>query len=210
MSERCTSQHWHRIVAPLFPLPESASVVDARIGDHGPALLTLEDGSVFPGVCLGCADRLRWRPCGEHEPIWLPGDLHRPELRRPGGADDLSADRKLRPFDRGRSIVAPLAARPRSLLTPPQRSRKTRRRSPRCCASTASPQSLALRRAALHAACVRRGRSAPASPRRGSRMRRRQSPQRARCRAGRIKTSLGRFRQLACRRTERRASRSLR
>jgi carbamoyl-phosphate synthase small subunit len=28
-------------------------VVDARIGDHGPALLTLEDGSVFPGVSWG-------------------------------------------------------------------------------------------------------------------------------------------------------------
>ncbi|MEY4046047.1 MAG: carbamoyl-phosphate synthase small subunit [Chloroflexota bacterium] len=37
----------------LIPLPESASVVDARIGDHGPALLTLEDGSVFPGVAWG-------------------------------------------------------------------------------------------------------------------------------------------------------------
>ena len=37
----------------LIPLPESASVVDARIGDHGPALLTLEDGSVFPGVSWG-------------------------------------------------------------------------------------------------------------------------------------------------------------
>jgi len=37
----------------LIPLPESASVVDARIGDFGPALLTLEDGSVFPGVAWG-------------------------------------------------------------------------------------------------------------------------------------------------------------
>ena len=37
----------------LIPLPESASVVDSRIGDHGPALLTLEDGSVFPGVAWG-------------------------------------------------------------------------------------------------------------------------------------------------------------
>jgi len=37
----------------LIPLPEPASVVDARIGDHGPALLTLEDGSVFPGVSWG-------------------------------------------------------------------------------------------------------------------------------------------------------------
>lgn len=37
----------------LIPLPESASVVDARIGDHGPALLTLEDGSIFPGVSWG-------------------------------------------------------------------------------------------------------------------------------------------------------------
>ena len=32
---------------------EPATVVDARIGDHGPALLTLEDGSVYPGVAWG-------------------------------------------------------------------------------------------------------------------------------------------------------------
>ncbi|MEY4389299.1 MAG: hypothetical protein RLZZ432_1018 [Chloroflexota bacterium] len=37
----------------LIPLPEPSAVVDARIGDHGPALLTLEDGSVFPGVAWG-------------------------------------------------------------------------------------------------------------------------------------------------------------
>jgi carbamoyl-phosphate synthase small subunit len=35
------------------PLPRSSSVVDPRLGDHGPALLALEDGTVFPGVAFG-------------------------------------------------------------------------------------------------------------------------------------------------------------
>src|SRR4051794_31817000 len=34
------------------PVPASA-VVDPRIGSHGPALLALEDGTVFQGVCFG-------------------------------------------------------------------------------------------------------------------------------------------------------------
>jgi carbamoyl-phosphate synthase small subunit len=38
-------------VAP--PSPRSSAVVDPRIGDLGPALLALEDGSVFPGVAFG-------------------------------------------------------------------------------------------------------------------------------------------------------------
>ena len=36
----------------LVPVPASA-VVDPRIGSHGPALLALEDGTVFQGVCFG-------------------------------------------------------------------------------------------------------------------------------------------------------------
>src|SRR5919107_4993656 len=35
------------------PQPRTSSIVDARIGDHGPALLALEDGSTFPGVAFG-------------------------------------------------------------------------------------------------------------------------------------------------------------
>ena len=38
---------------PVPPLPRSSSVVDPRLGDHGPALLALEDGTVFPGVAFG-------------------------------------------------------------------------------------------------------------------------------------------------------------
>jgi carbamoyl-phosphate synthase small subunit len=37
------------------PAPRSSAVVDPRIGDLGPALLALEDGSVFPGVAFGAA-----------------------------------------------------------------------------------------------------------------------------------------------------------
>ena len=35
------------------PAPRASAVVDPRIGDFGPALLALEDGSVFPGVAFG-------------------------------------------------------------------------------------------------------------------------------------------------------------
>jgi carbamoyl-phosphate synthase small subunit len=37
------------------PSPRPSAVVDPRIGDLGPALLALEDGSVFPGVAFGAA-----------------------------------------------------------------------------------------------------------------------------------------------------------
>jgi carbamoyl-phosphate synthase small subunit len=35
------------------PLPFSDSVVDPRVGNLGPALLALEDGTVFRGVAFG-------------------------------------------------------------------------------------------------------------------------------------------------------------
>src|SRR5215207_7501028 len=34
------------------PTPRSSAIVDPRIGDHGPALLALEDGSVFQGIAF--------------------------------------------------------------------------------------------------------------------------------------------------------------
>jgi carbamoyl-phosphate synthase small subunit len=37
----------------IVPAPRPSAVVDPRIGDLGPALLALEDGSVFPGVAFG-------------------------------------------------------------------------------------------------------------------------------------------------------------
>jgi carbamoyl-phosphate synthase small subunit len=39
----------------LPPSPRASAVVDPRIGDLGPALLALEDGSIFPGVAFGAA-----------------------------------------------------------------------------------------------------------------------------------------------------------
>jgi carbamoyl-phosphate synthase small subunit len=39
------------VIAP--PPPRSSAVVDPRIGDLGPALLALEDGTAFPGVAFG-------------------------------------------------------------------------------------------------------------------------------------------------------------
>ena len=38
---------------PAPPQPRTSAIVDPRIGDHGPALLALEDGSIFPGVAFG-------------------------------------------------------------------------------------------------------------------------------------------------------------
>jgi carbamoyl-phosphate synthase small subunit len=35
------------------PAPRTSAIVDPRIGDHGPALLALEDGTVFRGVAFG-------------------------------------------------------------------------------------------------------------------------------------------------------------
>jgi carbamoyl-phosphate synthase small subunit len=40
-------------LGPIPPLPRSDAVVDARIGDFGPALLALEDGTVFRGFAFG-------------------------------------------------------------------------------------------------------------------------------------------------------------
>ena len=37
----------------LPPLPRADSIVDPRVGDAGPALLALEDGTVFPGIAFG-------------------------------------------------------------------------------------------------------------------------------------------------------------
>lgn len=37
----------------LPPPPRASAIVDPRIGDVGPALLALEDGTVFPGVAFG-------------------------------------------------------------------------------------------------------------------------------------------------------------
>ncbi len=36
-----------------IPVPLASSIVDPRVGDHGPALLALADGTVFPGIAFG-------------------------------------------------------------------------------------------------------------------------------------------------------------
>jgi carbamoyl-phosphate synthase small subunit len=38
------------------PRPRPGSIVDPRVGDLGPALLALEDGTVFPGLAFGAGD----------------------------------------------------------------------------------------------------------------------------------------------------------
>ena len=42
--------------APAPPRPRPSSIVDPRVGDLGPALLALEDGTVFPGIAFGAAE----------------------------------------------------------------------------------------------------------------------------------------------------------
>ena len=46
---------WRLTLAPVPPLPRPSSIVDPRVGDLGPALLALEDGTVFPGIAFGAA-----------------------------------------------------------------------------------------------------------------------------------------------------------
>ncbi len=44
------------MTAPIVPpLPRPSSIVDPRVGNLGPALLALEDGTVFPGIAFGAA-----------------------------------------------------------------------------------------------------------------------------------------------------------
>jgi carbamoyl-phosphate synthase small subunit len=40
-------------LTPAPPLPRASSIVDPRVGSLGPALLALEDGTVFPGIAFG-------------------------------------------------------------------------------------------------------------------------------------------------------------
>jgi carbamoyl-phosphate synthase small subunit len=40
----------------LPPQPRPSSIVDPRVGNLGPALLALEDGSVFPGIAFGASE----------------------------------------------------------------------------------------------------------------------------------------------------------
>ena len=80
----------------LPPAPDPGLVVDPRVGARGPALLALEDGTVFRGIAFGARRRGGRRPRREHEPDRLPGGLHGPLVRRPGRRDDLPAHRQLR------------------------------------------------------------------------------------------------------------------
>jgi carbamoyl-phosphate synthase small subunit len=41
---------------PIPPQPRASSIVDPRVGSLGPALLALEDGTVFPGIAFGATD----------------------------------------------------------------------------------------------------------------------------------------------------------
>ena len=181
------------VIAP--PAPRSSAVVDPRIGDHGPALLALEDGSVFPGVAFGAPARGRRRPRREHQPDRLPGGLHGPLVCRPDRGHDLSAHRQLRPAPRRGSVAPTLAASARRR----QRHGGRARRRPPAGGAAARRRHPGHRRR-RHP----RARPAPAHPRQpardrhGARARRTKKPlawRPVRSRAGRTRTSSARSRR---------------
>ena len=141
------------MIAP--PQPRPGSIVDPRIGDLGPALLALEDGTVFPGIAFGAPRRGRRRPRRQHEPDRLPGGLHRPLVRRPGRRHDLPAHRQLRPpaptttsrSGRGCGRSSWPTRRPPSSTTPAS--------SPRSCATRRSRRSPAWTPGRSPATCAR-------------------------------------------------------
>ena len=107
------------IAGPVPPAPRSSAVVDPRIGDLGPALLVLEDGSIFPGVAFGAPiaagrDRSPERDAREDRPIlereqrrtevadpWID-DGARAGCRRHGSGDHAAPDTTNPPASRAR------------------------------------------------------------------------------------------------------------
>ena len=53
VTRRVQSSEAGQIPFPTPPSPRASAIVDPRIGDAGPALLALEDGTVFEGVAFG-------------------------------------------------------------------------------------------------------------------------------------------------------------
>ena len=167
-----------------------------------PALLALEDGTVFPGIAFGAPVAAGGDLVVNTSPDRLPGDRHRPLVRRAGRGHDLPADRQLRPPRGRRPVRAPMAARPRR---GPRDGRGPRRRPPARDAAarrTASRRSPAWTPAPSPATCAPTGclrgdhhAARHDRPRRG----RRAWP--ATCPAGRTRTSSPRCRRPRCARS---------
>ena len=177
-----------------IPVPADA-VVDPRIGSHGPALLALEDGTVFPGVAFGA-------------PVGSGGDLVVNTSQT--GYQEVATD----PSYAGQVVVMtypahrqPRAAR-RATTSPsgpgcaasswrmPRRPCSVgRARSSTCCARRACRPSRAWTRGRSRATCAR---PAASGPRLGARRDRRRGGRRrppVGCRAGRTRTSWARSRR---------------
>ena len=154
-----------RVIVP--PPPRASAVVDPRIGDLGPALLALEDGTVFPGVAFGAPVAGRRRPRRQHEPDRLPGGLHRPLVRRPGRGHDLPAHRQLRPPRRRRPVGASRGCGRSSWPTPPPPCSTTPASSRPSCATTASRPSPASTPGRSPGTCARTAACAGSSRRPG-------------------------------------------
>ena len=184
------------VIAP--PPPRASAVVDPRIGDLGPALLALEDGTVFPGVAFGAPVAaggdlvVNTSQTGYQEVCTDPSYAGQivvmtyPLIGNYGRlADD---DQSIRPWLRASSWPTP---RPRSWTTPassrpscatrgsrpspastPARSRATCARTAACAAIVTAPGEVDRGRAQAAAGPSRAGRTRTSS----ARSRRRPSP----------------------------------
>ena len=185
----------HVIARPVPPAPRSSAVVDPRIGDLGPALLALEDGSVFPGVAFGA-------------PIAAGGDLvvntsqtgYQEVCTDPSYAGQvvvmtyplignygrlLDDDQSIRPWLRGAGRRQRHRRGPRR-RPPARRAAARRRRSRPSPASTPAPSP---------ATCGRTAACAGSSPRPARSIRTRPWRAPGPCRAGRTRTSSARSRR---------------
>ena len=84
------------IARPVPPAPRTSAVVDPRIGDLGPALLALEDGTVFPGVAFGAAVAAGGDLVVNTSQTGYQEVCTDPSYAGPGRGHDLPAHRQLR------------------------------------------------------------------------------------------------------------------
>ena len=176
------------------PSPRSSAIVDPRIGDLGPALLALEDGSIFAGVAFGA-------------PVAGGGDLvvntsqtgYQEVCTDPSYAGQVvvmtyPADRELR-APRGRRPVGPaVAPRPCRLECHRRGARRRAPAGPRSCATTGIPAIAGVDTRALARHLRANGSLRGIVRARRARPGRRRRARRGPCRAGRTRTSSPRSR----------------
>jgi len=146
-------------VSPFPVQPHPSAVVDPRIGDLGPALLALEDGTVFPGIAFGA-------------PVPGGGDLvvntsqtgYQEVCTDPSYAGQIVVMTYPLIGNYGRLVADDQSTRPwlraSSSRTRPRPSSTTCASSPRSCAARGSPRSRASTPGPSPGTCARTGASA--------------------------------------------------